>query len=137
MNKLLKGRISITRVTGGDSDGYVSLVITDDNSRVQFVSLQMNFEDFGKLLLGQGHMPTEFEVRGLNRVGMIRETKDLVFQLKGKNNSKAEAEATCHKYADAGWIASEHFSSQGSIRYEGNKTFAHGSQYRFVKAEDA
>lgn len=41
----------------------------------------------------------------------------------------------CHKFVDEGFTASTYFGSQGSFRYENEKQYALGTQYRYLDEE--
>lgn len=58
----LKGQISIVRQSGsGEDRSLVAIEVTDGLSGCRLLDVEMNFEDFGKALLGQGFMPCEFD----------------------------------------------------------------------------
>ncbi len=130
--KKLKGSLSISRINDGGK-GYIEISFEDKNSRVEFVEVKVSFENFTKALTGQGMIPMEFKTRGLNEVGKIKESKELVFLVSGYIEGKDEAERCCQDYADEGWTASGYFRSQNSlIKHADGEYYAHGTQYRFV-----
>jgi len=66
------GQLSIGRAHGLIED-YVSIIVTDVKSGVDFLELKLNCENFGKAITGLGHVHTTFELHNVDLVGKIRE----------------------------------------------------------------
>ena len=49
--------------------------IEDDSSRVHFLEAQLGVEDFMLALAGRGYLDCEFDLRGVENVGRVLETK--------------------------------------------------------------
>jgi|WetSurMetagenome_2_1015567.scaffolds.fasta_scaffold589458_1 hypothetical protein len=135
--KELKGRISITRPTYGNGDKFIDITLEDRNSLITFLNAKITYEDFTKALTGQGDLPVIMEVNGLDKVGLVRETKGLVFPVPDYMRAKDYAKEHAQEFADLGWIASGYFGSQSSIRQSEDKTHyeAHGTQSRYVNPD--
>jgi hypothetical protein len=131
MKKKLKGKITISR----NSDDVIRITIEDSLSHIEFVEFELDLESYAKAVSGQGCIHGEFSVRGLDKVGKKIEQKPLVFEVPDRWGAKDWAQANAHKFAEEGWTASTYFASQSSIRYEGDKTIAHGTQFRYVEEE--
>jgi len=139
MNKLLKGKITIGRPSYSNGKEVITIELIDDNSHTHFVEMEVSYENFTKALMGQAHIPCDFQVRNLEVVGMIKEQKPLIFPVAGGYSQKAFAEKVCQAHTDDGWTASTYFGSQNSIRKIAgteDKYEAHGTQYRFVKPQE-
>lgn len=131
--KNLKGEIQISRPSYGDGSEFIEIQITDESSRTRFVKLKMSYSDFTRAITGQSCIPITFDTSGLDVVGMVKETKDLVFPIPKYDSDWAKE--NCHKFADEGWIADTYFRSQKSLRGQDGNYTAHGTQYRYVKME--
>ena len=59
----------------GDSCDYISIEITDDTSRIQFIEARIKYADFTHAITGHGGQPITFETRGLNLIGTRHEYK--------------------------------------------------------------
>lgn len=127
MKKLLKGQITISMC----SNGKISITIVDESSRVEFFDGEITPEEFGLAVTGLGARPIEFEARGMDKVGLKKESKPLVFPIPEteKWNEKTWAAENAQSFAETGWTADTYFNSQSSVR----KGMAHTHQYRFVK----
>jgi hypothetical protein len=80
----MKGRITISRMTGGPAGPEIRIEFIDEISRVHFAQMVMTPEAFARCVTGQGEVEAELEVRQLDRVGMKPKAKLSCFQ-----NSKA------------------------------------------------
>lgn len=130
----LKGRIEIATCTPAHGDPIIEIRVEDEDSHISFFSTKMSLRDFTLATMGHRSVPIEFEAVGLDKVGKIRETKELIFPVSKRGyNQKKEAEAKCQNWADKGWTASGYFGSQNSFFDKGNKTYARTTQHRWVK----
>lgn len=144
--KKLKGAITIGRPSYGDGRELMVIQFRDELSRVRFLDIEMSLPDFMKALTGQAEMPIEMQVRGLEDVGKVKETKPLKFPVYDTNREAAADLAPA--YADEGWQADLYFNSQDSFSRvefsskhpiggeapDRGKTvvMAHTTQYRYV-----
>jgi len=73
----MKGKLSIGKVTccGSPEEDYINIELEDGLSSIQFVKVKVSLMDFTKALFGLGHVPVEFELSGLDRVGKRYEHK--------------------------------------------------------------
>lgn len=145
--KKLKGAITIGRPSYGDGRELMVIQFRDELSRVRFLDIEMSLPDLMKALTGQAEMPIEMQVRGLENVGKVKETKRLDFEVTDTNREAAADLAPA--YADEGWQADLYFNSQDSFSQvefsckhplggkESNRrrtvTQAHTTQYRYVE----
>lgn len=127
VKKKLKGQLSICMC----SNGKISITIVDESSRVEFFDGEITPEEFGLAVTGLGARPIEFEARGMDKVGLKKESKPLVFPIPDteKWSEKEWAAKNAQRYAEIGWTADTYFGSQTSVR----KGVAYTNQYRFVK----
>ena len=69
----MNGKIIISYVTCNTEDDYVSLRVEDETSRIEFLSVNLSPEQYGMLLSASRHVDCTFDLRGVDRVGMIAE----------------------------------------------------------------
>ena len=79
---MLPGKITITRPVSSEED-YISIQLECDNSHISFAEIKVSLKDFTRAITGQGFIPMKFITRGLANVGRIRESKELIFPVKG------------------------------------------------------
>lgn len=132
----ISAKITISRPSGGtpEKEGYISIVVKDSTSLVEFLKLSMAPADFAHVLTGMSFLPATGTVRGLAVVGKKKESEqrrteipnDLSYQ-----REKAEKWLKENKQ-EPGWIIDPCLRSQGSIYRENEKTFARYSVFRYV-----
>ena len=84
----MQGKITISRPVGHNIE-VITIDIEDESSGVSFLSVLVGYADFAKALTGQGYIPCEFEIRGLELIGKRRETKtEHVFVLDGSYETR-------------------------------------------------
>lgn len=116
----------------------VKITLTDDKACITFLELTIPPAKFTALLGRLANVKCKAEVRGLNKVGKIRENKPLIFQMPEGTlyGDKDVAAAEAQKQADEGWEPSLYFGSQDSFTYRevNGKTvlFAKTMQFRWV-----
>lgn len=136
--KKLKGKLSISRIKDM-GDGFMKISLKDEGSRIEFVKAKVSFANFCKAITGQGEIPIEFEVRGLDVVGKIREQKELIFEIPNGTKffrHKDYAKKNCQEHAEEGWKARGYYKSQSSIQKKNDKYYAVDLQYRYVERKD-
>jgi hypothetical protein len=84
-----KGKITISRWSGGARGGGISIELTDETSGTRFLNVEMSIEDFGGAITGMSYMDCEFGLRAQN-VGKIRESKSMVIPFKNTDYKKRE-----------------------------------------------
>lgn len=136
--KKLKGQITITRPMGNNYN-HVRIMIKDENSRAQFIEVEIKLDDFTRALTGQGAIPMEFTPRGLHVVGKIKEVQKLDFPLppdtdytKYKEVAKESAYRQCYE----GFTPDLYFGSQNSFERTEHGVIAHTTQYRYVEPKE-
>lgn len=140
----MKGKITISRPTFSDEKEAICISLTDSSSGVEFVELEMTLSDFTKAITGQGFIPIDFDVRGLEFVGLTKETekaritvKKIELIDKGYDINKRgflEAYLTEHAKRD-GWIVNAYLGSQDSVVRETDHVTMNFSYNRYVKPE--
>ncbi len=71
----LKGKISISRRTGGGVDDSVRIEIVDTNSGIHFCEAELTLENFALALTGLGNVECNYTVRGNELIGKHKEVK--------------------------------------------------------------
>ena len=105
----LKLELAISHYEGGVRGGGVTIAIRDEGSGVPFVELDLSHEDFGKALGSLRISGVDGEVRGLERVGLIRELKHIAVPRPPVGASREERIAhvakSVKKHEHDGWEA--------------------------------
>ena len=70
--KKFVGKISKSAPYSNVSGGYVSIRLEEENSGIHFLEIEMNFEDFGKMMAGQTFVDCTFKVRDVEYIGKER-----------------------------------------------------------------
>lgn len=129
MVKKIKG--SLTLLAGEDT----RFEIRDEDAVIQFVRFEMSGADFAKALGRRANVPVEIEVRGLERIGKVREQQVISFEVPEHSYkdrhvvaSKAAAEA-----CPDGWEPPTYFGSQNSFFRLPGKEMARGMFLRWVE----
>lgn len=142
----MKGKITISRPNYSDCREVINITVQCVSSGIQFLDLEMTLKDFAKAITGQGYIPVEMEVRGLEFVGLTSEREDATVtvtqaELKslGYDTNKGRSEALSDylkKHASRdGWIVNAYLGSQGSVITDGDKVKMNFSYTRYVKPE--
>lgn len=101
----MKGRIHISRPSYGSGKEAICIEVIDESSGVQFIELEMALADFTKAVTGQAHVDVEFELRGVDLVGMVRENKtEEVYMPDGDYDKREQRAARALKKQEVdGW----------------------------------
>jgi hypothetical protein len=100
----------------------------------------MSIQEFGEAITGSASRPVTLDVRGLEHVGLMKQTKELIFELDTANYGGRrieKARKVAQYYADDGWTANLYFGSQNSFFIKDGKCYARTYQHRFVSPEEA
>lgn len=72
-----KGRINIARWSSNTEPYHgIRIEVVDGESRVHFLQVNMSVEEFALAITGCGERECEFELRGVDTVGKVREHKE-------------------------------------------------------------
>ena len=78
----MKGKISLGRYNNAnDIPLQIHIRLEDDLSGVEFLSIEMSLENLANLITGMGYLDCEFQLRGLDKVGLTREHKIEIIEL--------------------------------------------------------
>ena len=139
--------ISYPKKSTDDEEGkVVSIRIRDDLSRIEFVDLEIPYDEFTAALSGLQYRPArKCEVRGLESVGKKEEYERfefytevpeglLQYSKKEKLRTFLESEACDQGWADGGWKVSGYIAvnSQNGRGKDDKGTFYRMSRYRYV-----
>lgn len=78
--ELPNAKLTISRPSGTDT-GYITIRVMDGDSGSHFVDVKVPYEEFALAITGMGHVDCSAVVRGLNRLGLVRENKSEVITL--------------------------------------------------------
>jgi hypothetical protein len=98
------GMISISRPQGDGCD-YISIEVNDKSSGVEFIELRISYADFAEAITGLSGIPITFKTRFLDKIGKLREHKEVnvVTFVSYKRYTKEEANAILAPYEVDGW----------------------------------
>jgi len=130
----MKGKITISSPTCGNSDKCVQIQIKDQASRIRFVDVKISYETFARALMGLSEQSCDLTVRGIDHVGKNKITEPFSFQVDADIFKRKDlAIKRCEELDLMGcWIYSKYFDSQSSFTInERGETIAHTTRYRF------
>ena len=112
----------------------VTLEVIDETSGIHFVELELTHEQLGRVL-GSMSVECDGEVRGLNLVGMKRETASIKIprkkELYKEDQLRKYLEEQAKPYEVDGWMV----SIDSMLRtQQGSAEFYHGHKVRYVPA---
>lgn len=89
----------------GDGLDYIHIEVTDESSRIKFLSAEVKYADFALALTGLG-VTCEFRLRGAENVGKTRETKrvDVFVPFSDFTNRKEVALEAVRAVEQDGWV---------------------------------
>lgn len=114
LKKMLNGTLSICR----RSDGNIILHVQDEDSRIEFLEVQIGAEEFGNAVTGLSNQECSFSLRGTDYVGKVVQTEErkIVCPL-SVYRARQELEDWLELNAqEDGWLLSTYLGSQGSVR---------------------
>lgn len=117
------------------NDG-LSIEVYDEQARVEFLSIRLNKKQACEAMSRVAHTECTAEVRGLDKVGKVREAQRLEFEMPGNvswQKSKEVAAETAKKLCPPGWTVSTYFGSKDSFFKRDGKDYAQTTIYRWVE----
>jgi hypothetical protein len=101
----MKGNVSIVRRTSNSGEGIL-IEITDEKSNVRFLQVTMDLVDFAKVITGVGYIPCDFELMGVDKVGMVFEHKKVNIPVSThKHFTEEELDELVGPLEVGGWVA--------------------------------
>ena len=138
-DRKLKGKITISRRSGGAGGSSVGLAIYDPLSGIQFVDMEFSMEAWGNAVTGLGNTEGEMEVRGLQYVGLKRIWQDFIVEvpdhLLPAYSHKEELVEYARSLVREGWMLDPYLGSQKSFFQKEGKTHARMHIFKFVEPE--
>lgn len=131
----MKGEINIWRSNDPGDPNVMSIEVIDDSSGTHFLTFTLTAENLMLALTGRGGIECEFTLRGLERVGLIREHKEEIIILpEDYTKANLEEEVKLQWEVD-GWIARmEDVHNHHRQKNVGNNNIAHTvTFYRYLK----
>lgn len=117
-----------------DGDG-ATIAINDRDAIIQFIEIELTAKQFMSLIGRLSNVPCKAKIRGLDKVGMVREHKDLVFPMSENATFREERKLACKladQHVEPGWTPSHYFGSHGSFFCKDGVRHARTTQYRWV-----
>lgn len=138
MSEFMKGKIDISRPSCGDGREYISIRVKDHTSKVRFLEIEIDLDEFTKALTGMGETPCNIKCRNLNKVGRELISKNVEVEMGDDwptSTSKSLANQRVLKLIEKtgkDWIIFSGFSSQNSFFKRDGKNYARTSLRRWV-----
>ena len=129
----MQGQLTISRQSGDRE--RISIQICDDRAGIEFVEATLTLEQYALAISGQGYVPCEVEVQGLENVGKRLETDELEFRLGCSEYGGRRKEVAAQQAAErcpAGWTPDLYFGSQSSFFRKDGETWARCTIRRWV-----
>jgi hypothetical protein len=126
----LKGKLTISRPYGSRSEDepYIRIVVRDDTSRIQFLTVDIPLANFAECLTGLSETDCDFQLHAAHNVGKRKEREDASFVLskeymkeKGthcldkKGLEKLLADDPDKLFNKPGWFLSPYLGAQNSV----------------------
>jgi hypothetical protein len=132
--KGIEGKLTITRRHGSGDETFMYIELEDDNAVISPIEIKISPENLMLALTAFACQECTFSVSNLDKVGKVREHKDLKFPVVGSDKKNAIEE--CKKHTPEGWIARESYNSQDSFTYvDGVNYIAKTQLVRWVDRE--
>lgn len=140
--EIMNGHISILRVNSSHEGNFIEIQVTDRSSGVRFLEVRMSLSDFAMAITQAGHQPCEFEVRGLEVLGKVRETKREVvpyeYSPDGRGpQAEAMARAAIAQFEEDGWKGEvrDYFNSNNSVTLPDGSNGRRVTFIRYIDSE--
>ena len=120
-------------------DGRVKISIDDSAACVKFVEIILTPSQFTSLLGRLANVDCKATIRGLDKVGMVRISKPLIFETEWTRD-RQQVEKMAVEKADKGWTPNLYFNSQDSFFTkigENEQVYARTHQFKWVDEEEA
>jgi hypothetical protein len=147
---MLKANLTISRPSSSraSDDPFIRIVVRDSSSRTQFLEIDVPLASFAEALTGLSEVECDMKVRDLDRVGLIKESKSVSFDLTADYLKKYGIHAFERKkiaylmeqdpdnlfQQENGWALSLYLGSQNSIAcLPDNAIRINTSAHRYVK----
>lgn len=130
----MKGQLSISRVTSTQEDAFIYISIEDAVSHIEFLTIKMSIEEYGNAISGLAVRPIEFEVHGLEYVGMKCVTEKRSIRCPFKTHRREDYRKWLEENAqEDGWVVSTYLGSQNSVVRDANGTTLNYTVTKFVR----
>jgi len=129
-----KGNISITR----GSNNMINIRIRDNDSRTEFVDVEMTLEDFASAVTGLAAVDVVGDVRGLDRVGKVKvlESRQTTYPGAIYDDRAKQESYIVENCQEEGWEVIPALRSQGSKKTDAfGNTLLNYSVVKYVEQE--
>ncbi|MHA1739245.1 MAG: hypothetical protein ACTSWD_11715 [Candidatus Heimdallarchaeota archaeon] len=131
----MKATISISRPQYGDDRKKIKITVRDPHARIRFLDLEIGLSEFAECITGLSERDCDISTRGLDKIGKIRETKDLIFEIPraSYHMTNTELESIAKSNTPDGWECSNYFGSKDSFFQKGDQHFAKTTINKWTK----
>lgn len=116
---VMQGKLTISKVRGGGDgvDGNVRIRVQCATSHKALIEVLITPAQFAEVLFGLANVPVDIQVENLDKFGLYRHSRKLQFTMQGGwSIGPEEAAKEAKRHLPEGWVCTDTFSSQGSIR---------------------
>ena len=110
-----EGKLTISRPTYGNEKRKISISVKDVNSRIRFLSVEIDLDKFSECLTGLSEVDCTIETRGLDKVGKELETRSFEFEIPQGSNRVELAKKIASLVSPDGWAPDLYFGSKKSF----------------------
>jgi hypothetical protein len=133
---MMKGTITISRMSPSHGDAYMRIDIDDKTSGIGFLRINITLNDLMMALTGRAMSPMEFEVSGLELVGMICEDKTIRIAVPERGIQPAALMTLAAPYQVDGWAAVIRGDARIDVQETKGILWVNVRFIRYVKAEE-
>jgi hypothetical protein len=131
--KTYEGKLTISRIQGGDVDQGIEIAVRDEKSHIEFFLVRISLEEFAKGLFNLCERPCVFELRGVDKVGWVHQHKDVCVPIAHGYGpdfvARMRDEVSC--YCTDGWEARDYDLQYNMHRIQNEKMLV--TLHRYVK----
>lgn len=133
-----KGKLTISRPQYSDGTKLINISLIDDDANIQFVDVEIPYDEFTEVITGMSRVNCNFEVRNLSNVGKVKEQRDISVPIEDDYNKENRIKNACielDKVVPKGWSYSTYFNSQNSFTKRDDVLYANTCIFRWVDKE--
>lgn len=134
-----KCSITISRPTYGNGKEKIRIVVRDRKSRIQFLDLEIGYDDFAKAITGLSEVDCDATLNGAEKFGLKKEIVKVKAKMPDEfnySNKKEIAYDVCMKECPDGFVIDKYFGSKNSFVTTKDGSYAVANAFRWVDDGD-
>lgn len=133
----MKGTLQITSPSYGDGRKCVKISVKDSASRMKFIEVEIDYEQFTQALMGVYTSDNcEIKTRDLEHIGKTIVKKEVIAEMPKEYNYISRhklAKEACEKILTEGWFAPTYFGSKDSFIMEDGVEYCKGIAFKYME----